>query len=100
MSKKPWLDDPRAIRPPILPVIVAIKAVAEGRATEDQQRRFMAWLVNEACGYGECHAYFGEDASLKTYLSLGRRRVAEILKTYIEAPLERFKDGKPSEQTG
>lgn len=95
---KPWLTDPRAIPEPTLPQIVAIKAVAQGSASEDQQKRFMAWLVNDACGYGQCQAHFGEDAALKSYLAMGRRRVAEALKTYIETPIERFKDGKPSEQ--
>jgi hypothetical protein len=96
--KKPWLDDPRVIPPPTLPQIVAIKAVAQGSATEEQQRRFMAWLIDSACGYGPPRTFFGEDAALKSYLAMGRQRVAEILKTYIETPVERFKDGKPSEQ--
>ncbi len=95
---KPWLDDPRAIPVPTLPQIVAIKAVAQGSATEEQQKRFMAWLVLEACGFGPPRPYFGEDAALKSYFAMGRQRVAEVLKNYIETPIERFKDGKPSEQ--
>lgn len=96
--KKPWLTDPRAIRTPVLPCIVAAKAVAQGTATAEQQKRFMLWLTNEVCGYAENQAFFGTDAALKTYLALGRRRVAEILKTYIETPIEKFKDGQSSEQ--
>lgn len=97
-NQKPWLTDPRAIRPPSLPAIVALKAVAQGTASEDQQRRFIAWLVNDVCGYGQCMAYFGEDSAQKSYLAMGRHRVAEILKTYIETPIQKFKDGESSEQ--
>lgn len=97
-AKNPWKTDPRAIRPARLPQVVAAKAVAQGTADEDQQKRFMAWLIDEVCGYHDRMAYFGEDAALKTYLALGRRRVAEILKAYIETPVQKFKDGEPSEQ--
>lgn len=98
MSSKPWQVDPRAIRPPSLPCIVALKAVAQGTATEDQQKRFMAWLIDEGCGYHDRMAYFGDDSAEKTFFALGRRRVAELLKLYIETPIQKFKDGKPSEQ--
>lgn len=97
--KKPALLDPRAIQPPTVAEIAAIKAVAQGTATDEQQRRFMGWLINEACGYGPPRTFFGEDAALKSYLAMGRQRVAEILKTYIETPIERFKaDRSPTEQ--
>ena len=96
---KPWTTDPRAIRTAVLPCIVAAKAVAQGTATEDQQRRFMAWLIDEVCGYHDRMAYFGEDAAFKSYFALGRRRVAELLKMYIETPIQKFKDdGQPSER--
>lgn len=97
-QRRAWLTDPRAIKPPALPCIVAIKAVAQGTATPEQQKRFMAWLVKEACGYGQSMAYFGGDAALKSYLAMGRHRVAEILQTYIETPIEKFKGGESSEQ--
>jgi len=99
LPNKKALADPRILlKQPALPQIVACKAVFQGTATEDQQRRFVAWLIHEVCAFGENHAYFGEDAALKTYLALGRRRVAEILQTYVETPIERFKDGEKSEQ--
>jgi hypothetical protein len=98
-APQPWRTDPRAIRPAKLPCVVAVKAVAQGTASEDQQKRFMAWLIDEVCGYHDRMAYFGEDAALKTYLALGRRRVAEILKAYLDTPIQKFKeDGAPSEQ--
>jgi hypothetical protein len=97
MATKPWHTDPRSIRPAALPCIVAVKAVAQGTATEDQQRRFMAWLLDEVCGYHDRMAYFGTDGEQKTWFALGRRRVAELLKIYIETPIEKFK-GSKSEQ--
>jgi hypothetical protein len=96
--KKSWLTDPKALRKePPLPVVVAIKAISQGTADEEQQRRFLAWLINDACNYGQSLTFFGSDAALKTYFAMGRHRVAEILKTYIETPIEKFK-GSPSEQ--
>lgn len=95
---KPWQSDPRAIRPAALPSIVALKAVAQGTATPDQQQRLIAWLIDEVCGYHDRMAFFGADSAEKTFFALGRRRVAELLKAYIGTPIEKFKDdGKPSE---
>lgn len=99
MTTNPWRTDPRAIRPPSLPQIVACKAVAQGTATEDQQKRFMLWLTDDVCGYHDRMAHFGADAAQKTYLALGRRRVAEILRMYIETPIERFKGSKSEQVT-
>jgi len=96
--RKAWVNDPLAYSPPPLPIVVAVKAVAQGTASEDQQRRFMGWLINDVCGYGQNSAYFGPDAALKSYLAMGRQRVAQILKTQIETPIEKFKDGDSSEQ--
>lgn len=96
--RKTWLTDPRAIKPPTLPDIVAIKSVAQGTATDDQQKRFMAFLINNVCGYHEEVTHFGVDGDRKTDYAAGRRRVATFLKTYIETPIEKFKDGKSSEQ--
>jgi hypothetical protein len=70
----------------------------QGTATEEQQKRFMAWLISEACGFGPPRPFFGDDAAIKSYFVMGRQRVAEIVKYFVETPIERFKDGKPSEQ--
>jgi len=32
-----------------LPVLSAVQALEKGEATPDQQKRFLTWLVNEAC---------------------------------------------------
>lgn len=93
-------DDPRKIlRLPTLHEVVALKAVAAGNASADQQQLFYAFVVNVVCSYGQCHAYFGVDAQLKSYLAMGKQRVAEILQTYLEADIRKFKeDGMPSKQ--
>lgn len=96
-QRKPGiLTDPRAIKEPPLACIVAVKAVAQGTADAEQQKRFVAWLVSDVCLYGQGNVYFGEPD--KTYFAAGRHRVAEILKRYIETPIQRFKDGQASEQ--
>ncbi len=98
MSNKPALTDPRYIKAPPLPAVVAIKAIATGTATEDQQRRFMEFLITQVCGYHECHAYFGDGGADKSQFAMGRARVAQYLMTYIAADIRKFKDGQPSEQ--
>jgi hypothetical protein len=93
-AKKPWLTDPRSITAPPLPVIVAIKAIAAGSATEAQQTRFMEFLITKVCGYHECTEYLGD--SHATSFANGRARVAQYLMTYIAADIRKFKDD-PSE---
>lgn len=97
MSRKSVLDDPRKIPPPDIADVAAIKAVANGTASADQQVRFFAFLVNTVCGYGEEQSYFGEDSASRTQYALGRRRVATYLHTYVAADMRRFKDA-PREQ--
>ncbi len=95
-AKKPWLTDPRAIKAPPLPVIVAIKAVHAGTATEQQQTRFMQFLITSVCGYHECTEFLS-DTHATSFMN-GRARVAQYLMTYIATPLSKFKDdGQPSE---
>lgn len=95
MSKKPWLTDPRVIKEPPLTVVVAIKAMFQGTANEDQQKRFCEFLITQVCGYHECHAYF--DGSGKSDFAMGRARVAQYLMTYATVPIEKFKDGQAPE---
>lgn len=92
------ISDPRVIPDPPLPAIVAIKAIAAGKATEEQQLRFMEFLITKVCGYHECHAYFGDGGADKSQFAMGRARVAQFLMTYIAADIRKFKDGQPSEQ--
>ncbi len=94
MSKSPVLTDPRYIKPPPLPVIKAIKCVANGTATEAQQTRFMEFLITKICGYHECTEYLGD--SHATSFANGRARVAQYLMTYVAADMSKFKDD-PSE---
>ena len=54
--------------------IGAAKAMLAGEATPDQQKRFVAWLVNNACGYNE--VAWEPDNSHATSFEAGRRFVA------------------------
>ena len=59
--------------------IGAAKAMLAGEATPEQQKRFMAWLVNNACGYNE--AAWEPDNSHATSFEAGRRYVGiQIIK--------------------
>lgn len=44
-SSKPWVPNP----PPVA-VTMAIKGLAAGTASDEQQKRALAWIINELCG--------------------------------------------------
>ena len=54
--------------------IGAAKAILAGEATPEQQKRFMQWLVNNACGYNE--VAWEPDSDRTTSFEAGRRFVA------------------------
>ena len=57
----------------------AAKAMLDGEATPEQQKRFMQWLVNSACGYNE--VAWEPDSDRTTSFEAGRRFVAvQIIK--------------------
>lgn len=87
--------DPRAIPPADITEVAAIKAVQAGTATEDQQKRFFKFLVTHVCGYTQEHFYPGQEDA--TAFSLGKRRVATYLISYLDAPIERFRS---TQETG
>lgn len=52
----------------------AAKALLAGEATPEQQKRFMLWLVNNACGYNE--VAWEPENERATSFEAGRRFVA------------------------
>lgn len=92
MKKPDWKTDPRVIRQPTLAQIKALKQVFEGKADELEQKHFMAWLIKDVCGFDDHTAFLGPNAMESTWLMIGRQRVAQILRGYIETPLDRFRD--------
>jgi hypothetical protein len=84
--------------PPIaeLPDVVAIKAMADGTATPDQQKRALHFILVSVCGVDDEPYCPGSDRD--TAYALGKRRVATYLRSLIYADIRKFKDGQPSEQ--
>lgn len=77
-SSKPWLPF-KYLEEKNLPKAVAIQAVAEGRANEQQQMLALRCIVEELCGYYELS--FSPDSERETAFAEGKRFVgAQIVK--------------------
>lgn len=91
---EPW-------RPPALDIaeIAALKAVANGTASADQQMRCMRTVIEKvACTYDETYCP-GENGNRDSAYAAGKRRVGLALVTYINAPMDLFRDDdRPREQ--
>ena len=88
---EPWAP-PRAD----LPDVVAIKALALGTATEDQQKRALHFILVHVCQVDDepyCPA-----SDRDTAYALGKRRVGTYLRSLLAADIRKFKDGQPSQQ--
>ena len=97
--KKAKLFEPWA--PPLAEVadVAAIKALANGKATEDQQKRALHFILVEVCKVDDEPYCPGENGNRDTAYALGKRRVATYVRSLIHADIRKFKsDGQPSEQ--
>ena len=66
--------------------IQALRAVANGYATEEQQKRATEFLINDLCDTYGCAARRTEH---ETYLALGRQRAGQIFVYLLnDAPTE------------
>ena len=66
--------------------VQALRACQDGNATEDQQRRTIAFIINKVCGTYDCAARRTER---DTNLALGKQRVGQHLVYYLnDAPTE------------
>lgn len=95
--KKAALFQPWA--PPIASVIdvAAIKALASGAATEDQQKRALHFILVDVCKVDDEPYCPGEDGNRDTAYALGKRRVGTYIRSLIFADIRKFKsDGQPS----
>jgi hypothetical protein len=61
---------------------LAIKAVAEGRADEHQQRRAVKWLLRGLCEVGRLA--YSPDSERDTAFALGRQSVGFEVQLYIQ----------------
>lgn len=89
---EPWAP-PRAD----LPDVVAIKALSQGVATDEQQKRALHFILVSVCGVDDepyCPA-----SDRDTAYALGKRRVGTYLRSLLAADIRKFKeDGMPSKQ--
>lgn len=97
--KKAKLFEPWA--PPLADIVdvAAIKAMANGTATEDQQKRALHFILVEVCRVDDEPYCPGEDGNRNTAYALGKRRVGTYVRSLIYADIRKFKpDGQPSEK--
>ena len=59
--------------------IYALQAVYNGRATPDQQRRAIDFIIKEICGMRHHAAVLGPDSQLLTYQALGRQHAGRVI---------------------
>lgn len=81
-------------------VIGALKAMAEGEANGDQQKRALHWILHEVCEYGEGHEPFYSDAdggARETAFALGKQYVARQILRQINMPGEMVEKLKEKE---
>ena len=99
MKKPVTLIDPRAMPSPDLPDVVALKALALGTATPDQQTRALKFIVEKAAGTYEETFFPGPGGDRDSAYAQGKRRVGLFIVSLVNADIRRFKeDGQPSQQ--
>ena len=68
--------------------VQALRAVANGYANEDQQKRAIKYIIEKVCGTYDC-AFRPGTADRETNLALGKQRVGQILVYLLkDAPTE------------
>ena len=65
------------------PDVMAVRAVAKGEATPDQQKRALDWIINEACGRYNWSFTAGQR---ETDVNLGRQRVGISITDIVNMP--------------
>lgn len=80
--------------------VYAIKALAGGDATGDQQRRALAWIIGTLCGKDDLS--YRPDSPRDTDFAEGKRFVALELTKYVLMPVSviRTASGKPPGEQG
>ena len=98
MPRPKKLFEPWAPPRPTLPDVVAIKALANGSATPDQQKRALHFIIVDVSRADDEPYCPGADGERDTNYALGKRRVGTYLRSLLAADIRKFKDGQPSEQ--
>lgn len=77
--------------------VVAIKALSQGVATDEQQKRALHFILVHVCGVDDEPYCPGSERD--TAYALGKRRVGTYLRSLLAADIRKFKeDGMPSNQ--
>jgi len=90
--KKPQAFEPWAPPPTELPDVAAIKALARGDASPEQQRHALKFIVEKVCGAYEEQFCPGEDGRRATDYALGKRRVGLYIVTLLAVDIKRYRD--------
>ena len=65
----------------------ALQALHRGEANEDQQKRALKWIIENACDINGMHFFPGEDGRRNTDFALGRRfagqQIVKMLKLHV-----------------
>lgn len=79
--------------------VAAIKALAVGNASPDQQRRALDFIIERVAGTYEEVYCPGDGGNRDTAYALGKRRVGTYIVSLLSADIRRFKtDQSPTEQ--
>lgn len=97
-QRKPKLFEPWTPPDPDLPDVVALKALALGTATKEQQIRALKFIVEKIAGTYEESYCPGSDGDRNTAYALGKRRVGTYIVSLLSADIRKFKGGESSEQ--
>lgn len=67
--------------------VIAVKALAAGEATPDQQKEALDWIINSAAGYYEISFRSDDDGGdRETAFAEGRRFVGQQIVKFVNLP--------------
>lgn len=87
---------PWAVAQPPVPDVAAIKAVARGTATEDQQRRAITCIVEQLAGTYDMT--FHPDNPRATDFAEGKRSVGRQIVGFLNIDMESYKQASQPKQ--
>lgn len=87
---QPWAAPPETD----LADVVAIKAMAAGTASEEQQKRALHFILVNVCRIDDEPYCPGDDGNRDTAYALGKRRVGVYIRSLIFADLAGFKNAR------
>ncbi len=89
----PWLPTPYSVAD-----AMAIKALYDGKATEEQQKRALAWVIEKASACHNAHYYAGQDGERNTVFALGKAQVGQEIIKLIKIPKAKLKQRRAGDE--